>query len=46
VGDTEYRLDVVFNGKSDAGLLRGVLKVTLDDPEQKELLIPFRGTVR
>lgn len=44
--ESEYRLDVVYNGKADVGQLRGYLTLKLDDPNQKELIVPFRGTIQ
>lgn len=43
--DTEYRLDVRFDGKGDYGKLEGFLTLETDDPSQPKVIVPFRGTI-
>jgi hypothetical protein len=44
--DTEYRLVVEYKGKAPKGVFRALVKVTTDDPQQPEVLVPVRGVVK
>jgi len=45
-GDSEYRLDVVYDGKALEGDLRATITVLTDDPKQPKILIPVLATIR
>lgn len=42
----EYKLIVQYKGGADFGDLTGTLRVVLDDPKQKEVVVPVRAVVR
>jgi len=44
--DSEYRIDVNFNGKAGLGTYSATLAVHTDDPKQPVVLIPITGQVQ